>query len=49
MPFGLDESEFAHYALAQFQKRLERLEHARNVSLEEIDRVTDRIIDGDSA
>jgi len=49
MPFGLDESEFAHYALAQFQKRLERLEHARGASLEEIDRVTDRIIDGDSA
>lgn len=49
MPFGLDESEFAQYALAQFQKRLERLEHARSASLEEIDHVTDQIIDGDSA
>lgn len=49
MPFSLDESEFAQYALAQFQKRLERLEHARSASLEEIDHVTDQIIDGDSA
>lgn len=47
MPFGLDEREFAQYALAQFQKRLERLEHARTTSLEEIDQVTDRIIEED--
>ncbi len=49
MPFGLDESEFANYALAQFQKRLERIERARGASLEEIDRVTDRSIDLDDA
>ncbi|MCS6825881.1 MAG: R2-like ligand-binding oxidase [Caldilinea sp.] len=49
MPFGLDESEFANYALAQFQKRLERIERARGASLEEIDRITDRFLNLDDA
>lgn len=49
MPFGLDEGEFASFALGQFQKRLDRLEHARGASLEEIYRVTDQAIDQDDA
>lgn len=49
MPFGLDEGEFANYALGQFQKRLERLEHARGATLDEIYQVTERAIDQDDA
>ena len=44
VPFGLRESDFADYALAQFQKRIERLEKARGASLTEIDRVTHKVI-----
>ncbi len=47
MPFGLDEGEFANFALNQFQKRIERLERARGASLEEITWITDRAIDQD--
>jgi ribonucleoside-diphosphate reductase beta chain len=36
--FGLVESEFIDYALAQFAKRVERLEKARGASLREIER-----------
>ncbi len=49
MPFGLDEGEFANYALGQFQKRLERLERARGATLDEIYRATDQAIDQDDA
>lgn len=45
MPFGLDEGEFANFALNQFQKRIERLERARGASLEEITWITERAID----
>ncbi|MCB0069093.1 MAG: ribonucleotide-diphosphate reductase, partial [Caldilineaceae bacterium] len=45
MPFGLEESEFADYALSQFQKRLERLERARGATLEEIYAATDLAIE----
>jgi ribonucleoside-diphosphate reductase beta chain len=45
MPFGLEEGEFANYALGQFQKRLERLERARGATLAEIYLVTERAID----
>lgn len=49
MPFGLDEGEFANYALGQFQKRLERLERARGATLEEIYQVTEQAIEQDDA
>ena len=49
MPFGLEESEFAHYALSQFQKRLERIEHARGATLEEIYTTTDLAIQQNDA
>ncbi len=47
MPFGLEMDTFSTYALAQFQKRLDRLESARGKSLEEIERVTARVIGED--
>ncbi|HEX6385423.1 MAG TPA: R2-like ligand-binding oxidase [Anaerolineae bacterium] len=47
MPFGLVESDFADYALSQFQKRINRLEQARGASLEDIIEVTHQIIDRD--
>jgi len=49
MPFGLEEGEFANYALNQFQKRIERLERARGASLQDIDQVTAHVIDHDDA
>jgi len=49
MPFGLEESEFADYALSQFQKRVERLERARGASLQEVYQVTSHAIDHDDA
>lgn len=48
-PFGLQEDEFAHYALMQFQKRLARIERARSMSLNELNAATTQIIeDGDA-
>ena len=49
MPFGLEEGEFANFALGQFQKRIERLERARGASLEEVNHATERAIDQDDA
>lgn len=49
MPFGLEESEFANYALNQFQKRIERLERSRGASLQDIYQVTAHAIDHDDA
>lgn len=49
MPFGLDETEFANFAIGQFQKRLERLERARGATLEEIERVTAQAIEHEDA
>lgn len=49
MPFGLEEGEFANFALGQFQKRIERLERARGASLEEVNQATERAIDQDDA
>jgi len=49
VPFGLVESEFIDYALAQLAKRVERLEKARGVSLEEIERVTRTVIEQEDA
>lgn len=39
VPFGLVEEDFVNYAMSQFSKRFERLEKARGVSLDEINRV----------
>ncbi len=39
VPFGLVEEDFVNYAMGQFSKRFERLEKARGVSLNEINRV----------
>jgi ribonucleoside-diphosphate reductase beta chain len=44
VPFGLVLEDFTNYALNQFQKRLDRLEAARNRSLEEIEGTTNAII-----
>jgi ribonucleoside-diphosphate reductase beta chain len=38
-PFGLVEADFVDYAMGQFEKRIERLEKARGLSLAEIERV----------
>ena len=47
VPFGLVEEDFTDYALAQFQKRVARLERARTMSLEEIASTTYVIIERD--
>ena len=39
IPFGLKYDEFANYASQQFSYRLERLERARNQTLDEINRI----------
>ena len=49
VPFGLVEDEFANYAMMQFQKRLERIQKARGMSLDEVYRMTDRAIEQDDA
>ncbi len=36
MPFGLEAEDFIAYAFGQFQRRLERIERARGLSLEEV-------------
>lgn len=45
MPFGLEEAEFANYALGQFQKRLARIERARGATLDEIYAATEHAIE----
>lgn len=47
VPFGLVEEDFVDYGLEQFQKRLARLERARGMTLEEIVRATNRVIERD--
>ena len=49
VPFGLVEEDFIDYGLAQFQKRVSRLERARGLSLSEIMRDTNRVIERDDA
>ncbi len=49
VPFGLVEEDFIDYGLAQFQKRVSRLERARGLSLSEIMRATNRVIERDDA
>lgn len=47
VPFGLVEEDFTDYALAQFQKRVARLERAREMTPEELAEATIRVIDRD--
>ncbi len=47
VPFGLVEDDFVDYAMNQFQKRNDRLEHAREATLAEIDHITHRVIEAD--
>ncbi len=49
VPFGLVEEDFIDYGLGQFQKRVGRLERARGLSLAEVTRVTNTVIDRDDA
>jgi ribonucleoside-diphosphate reductase beta chain len=36
LPFGLNADDFINYAFGQFQRRLERIERARNLSLAQV-------------
>ena len=45
-PFGLREEDFVDYALGQFQKRIERVERAREMPLERIIAGTPQAEDG---
>ena len=47
VPFGLVEEDFVNYGLAQFQKRVGRLERARGMSLDALMRATNRVIERD--
>ena len=49
VPFGLLEEDFIGYGLAQFQKRVGRLERARGLSLAEVMRTTNSVIERDDA
>jgi ribonucleoside-diphosphate reductase beta chain len=49
VPFGLVESEFNEYAVRQFQKRLDRVQRARSMSLEQIQQATHEAIEADDA
>ncbi len=49
VPFGLVEEVFIDYGLAQFQKRVGRLERARGLSLAEVMRATNAVIERDDA
>ena len=49
VPFGLVEEDFIDYGLAQFQKRVGRLERARGLSLGEVMRATNAVIERDDA
>lgn len=47
VPFGLEPEVFIDFALSQFNKRVERLEKARGVTLDELYEVTARVIESD--
>lgn len=49
VPFGLVEEDFIDYGLSQFQKRVARLERAREMTLVEIIQVTNTVIERDDA
>lgn len=49
VPFGLVEDDFVNYAMAQFTKRFERLEKARDQSVDQIERTARQFVeDGDA-
>ena len=45
IPFDLDGNEFNEYSTSQFQKRIERIQKARNQSLEEINTIANNLDD----
>lgn len=47
MPFGLELNEFAMYAMGQFNKRMARIEKARDSSLADLNQLTQQIIESD--
>jgi len=47
VPFDLVEDDFIDYGLSQFQKRVSRLERAREMNLEDIVRMTNAVIERD--
>ncbi len=49
VPFPIDKSDFLEYALAQFQKRLDRIQRARTQNREEVNRVTLEVIEAEDA
>lgn len=49
VPFSLAIDDFTGYAMAQFQKRLDRLDQARNRSLSEIEQITRQVIEQEDA
>lgn len=49
VPFGLTPDMFITFAMGQFQKRYDRVEKARGVSVEEVESITRQIIDADDA
>lgn len=49
IPFGLTVDDFTNFALGQFQKRFDRIQRARGMTLDEIDRETHAIIESGDA
>jgi len=49
VPFGLVEGDFNDYAIRQFQKRLDRVQRARTMSLDDIGRATQEAIEAEDA
>ncbi len=45
IPFDLEPADFTTFALSQFQKRIERIEQAKEATLEELLQVTQQIIE----
>ncbi|HRI87055.1 MAG TPA: ribonucleotide-diphosphate reductase, partial [Candidatus Hydrogenedentes bacterium] len=49
IPFGLTASDFTDFAVGQFQKRFDRIQRARGMTFDEIDRLTHAIIESGDA
>ncbi|GMW03916.1 MAG: R2-like ligand binding oxidase [Candidatus Hydrogenedentota bacterium] len=49
IPFGMEMDHFTLFAMGQFEKRLERIKRARGMTLEEVYKVTNAVIEGDDA
>jgi len=49
VPFGLLEDDFINYAMSQFSKRFERLEKAKDQTLDEINRATKQVIEAEDS